>query len=174
VEAELMALLAGLLHSPPPEDPQQSDLQPNIVNLFTSKITATPPAPVLVALPVASPALVPAVAELATVKSTPWRSDRLAKKAKAQQAMPAKKASTKDLPVERAQGVLMSKWGILEETETPKEVQRKKYMKMYEGAMPVTAVAAVDELLDMGFGKKAGSGRTADAACNIVSVYNPN
>lgn len=138
-DAELRALPSGLLNSPP-----HTNLpSPTPLSLFIDQLAAAPAAPVLAAPPL--PAEPPTIQQ-----PTPWRSDRLAKKAKAQQEAAAKKGSTKDLPVERAQGVLMSKWGILEESETPKEQQKKKYLKMYDGPLVDVAVAAVDGLLTDG------------------------
>ena len=66
--------------------------------------------------------------------------------------------------MERAQGVLMAKWGIMDDAETSKEGQRKKYMQMYEGSLPAVAIAAVDDLLSEGISKPGPAGRSADAA----------
>ena len=170
-DAEQAALPEGLLSSSPPGAADA----PDMANAFIDMLTAPPPAPVLAA-PLAAAEILDVAADVAptvtgaavvvqeAVTFTPWRSDRLAKKAKAQQALAAKKTATKDQPVERAQGVLMAKWGIMEDAETSKEGQRKKYMQMYEGSMPAVAIAAVDDLLSEGISKPGPAGRSADAA----------
>lgn len=104
-EDETRALPTGLLSSPQ-HDPQP----PTMLSLFAIQIAAAPPTPVL---PVPPPSEQP--------KTSPWRSDCLAKKGKAQLEAAPRKTSAKLLPVERAQGVLMSKLGIPDEPGTSKE-----------------------------------------------------
>jgi len=156
-DAEQAALSEGLLS---PSPPGAADA-PDMANAFIDMLTAPPPAPVLAA-PLAAAEILDVAADVA-----PTVTGAAVVVPEAVTFPPGAATVSRRRPRRSRhwqQRRLMAKWGIMEDAETSKEGQRKKYMQMYEGSMPAVAIAAVDDLLSEGISKPGPAGRSADAA----------